>query len=149
MPGDVACRDGFAGYLRRVGGTSLTTVSAGFDIPDFQDKITRELARSPKPTAIFATQVQHTQSLFMQLPRLGLKIPDDISILAGESHPLFETSVPELSRYQGATDRTMRHTVRVVQALLAGQTVSAEPFLITPTYIPGKTVARIPVAPAS
>jgi len=145
LPGDVACREGLSAYLLRVEGrSSLTVLTAGSNALDLQSKLEHLLSRQPRPTVIVTSEPEHTQTLLMFLSRRGLSIPRDMSVVSTDSHPLFEMGFPELTRYRRPSESQLLRTIRMVQNLLAGQSAPAKPLLITPTFVPGKTLAPPP-----
>ena len=54
------------------------------------------MKRADKPTAIFSTSYDLTVGVFKGVYELGLKIPDDISIMAFDSLPLYDLIMPKL-----------------------------------------------------
>ena len=144
-PGDSACREGAGQYLRKSGTPiSITDVVAGNSAPDVQAKLDRILTDRSRPTVIMTTRPSHTQSVLVHLLRSGLRIPEDISLVARDTDPLFELGTPELTRYRSTVAKQAHRAAEVARALLAGHPVSSKPVLITPTFIAGKTLARPP-----
>jgi DNA-binding LacI/PurR family transcriptional regulator len=143
LPGDLACRDAVASYLKnRCDHHSLTVATVGKSTQELQSKLDRMLERQPRPTVIFANAAEHVQTVLMHLQRSGWIIPKDISVVSGDAHALFEANVPELTCYRDATERAIRHTIRMVNSLLAGRPVPPKPFLSTPTFVAGNTLSH-------
>jgi DNA-binding LacI/PurR family transcriptional regulator len=82
--------------------------------------------------------------VYIHLIELGLRIPDDVSLVSRDTHAVLELGIPELARYRSPTLKLAAHTVRLTQALLAGQVVSYKPHLIIPTFVPGSTLVHPP-----
>ena len=144
-PGDLACRDGVIEYLEQLPEpTSLTTITAGRDAQELRADIDRAFRRRPRPTAVITVHASHALTAFTYLPKLGLRVPEDVSMVVGDTHPMFDISLPEMTRYRAVTEKTIGHVGRVVQQLLSGHAPSLKPFLITPTFVAGKTVVRPP-----
>ncbi len=79
--------DRIRGYLSAMhaGGVRVTTdliCSAALgDVADADHRAGELLSRTPRPTAIFATDNVTTQGLYTAIRRLGLRIPDDVSLV--------------------------------------------------------------------
>jgi hypothetical protein len=141
MPGDSACRDGMADYLRQMGpGFSVTELAAGPSASSLEAKLDGLLARRSTVTAIVTMRPQYSLTVFYQLLRSGRRIPEDVSVISRDTHSLLEQGMPNLTCYRTAFSKQAHRASRVVQALLAGRRVSNRPSLIIPTFVAGSTV---------
>lgn len=145
MPGDVACREGFAQGLSKAGQQiSIIDVDAGQSALQLQAKLDWLIAHRPRPTAILTLRPVHTQTAIVHLLRSGLRIPEDISLVSRDTDNLFELGAPELTRYRNMGAKQARRAAQLVQTLLSGYPVPRRPILITPAFVAGKTLGRAP-----
>jgi LacI family transcriptional regulator len=61
--------------------TDLICSAALGDVADADHRAAELLSRTPRPTAIFATDNVTTQGLYTAMRRLGLRLPDDVSLV--------------------------------------------------------------------
>ena len=145
--GDLACRDGFVRYAtQRHGGMAVTEMTAGPGRADLASKLKRLLASQPRPTAILSMRPEYAVMVFIHLLRLGLRVPDDVSLVSRDTHGVLELGVPELTRYRSPAVKLAARAVRLAQSLLAGRPVPPKPHRIIPTFIPGATLTGPPGA---
>jgi DNA-binding transcriptional regulator YhcF (GntR family) len=139
--GDVACRDSVVDTLSRDGkGVRVSEVISPIDSRPLRIKLDSLLAQTQPPTVIFAMRKEFAQTARFHLFQSGLRVPEDISVVSRDSHPLFDNGLPELSRYTISMKRKLRSAIRLVDALLVGRDVPSSPTLIPPTFVPGKTL---------
>ena len=147
MPGDLACRDGVSDYLKQMdAGISITDLAAGPSAAGLEPVLDRLLARQPRPTAILTMRPQYTLTVLIRLLQVGLRIPEDVSLISRDTHSLLELAIPDLTCYRTAFAKQARRAVRVAQSLLAGHLVPPRPNLIIPTFVTGSTLAPRPGA---
>lgn len=143
MPGDLACRDGFADYVtKRKCPMLVAEVPAGTSQSALQLKLDRIMTRRQRPTAILSLVARNTLSVLFYLQQRRLQVPQDVSLVSADTHILLEQGIPEITRYRISTKKQARRIVRLVQSLLTGHAVPAKPSLITPTFVIGSTLAR-------
>lgn len=145
LAGDLAAHDGFMSYIAKVSPpVSITTIPVDDEAEKFHAKLQR-LARSrPRPTALFSNRLAYALSAMFHLLQSGLRIPDDISVVLGDSHSLIDAALPEITRYHDINLNHADRAVRIAQALLAGHPVPLKPSLFIPTFIPGNTLGAPP-----
>jgi DNA-binding LacI/PurR family transcriptional regulator len=99
------------------------------------------LFRSPSPpTALLVARPAHTLLVLLHLLRHGIRVPDDVSVIARDHDPLYESA---LAHYAfDATTFAHRLSRLVLQLVGAGQ-LRAEPHLIFPRYVALHTVRAI------
>lgn len=143
LPGDIATRQGFLRYIEQhAKGVTVADWRGPTDLARRRAALTGLLTGPQRPTAVLTMRPALTFAFLLHASALGLRIPQDISILSRDTHPFFEWTVPELTRYSSAAIRIARRAVRMATRLFAGQSVSPKPSLVTPTFLPGTTVAR-------
>lgn len=143
LPGDLAFRDGASQYLQRAhDGNALTVITANANALDLHLKLGHLMKHRSRPTVLLVMEPEHALAALIHLPRCGLRIPEDVSVVSIASHPLFESGMPELTHYRTTIEIQIRRTVRLIQALLAQNSIPPKPILIMPTFVLGKTLAR-------
>lgn len=144
LPGDRACRDAFHNCFKKAGGVVSIVECAEVGEPvNFRQHLTRLLNNPLRPTAILSMRVHATLPLITHTLASGFRIPQDVSIVLRDTHPLFETGLPEFTRYNNSDNHLARRAVRLASALLSGRKVSAKSSLLMPTFIRGATLADL------
>ena len=78
----------------------------------------RVLAVDDPPTAVFCLADSMAYGVYAAAGRLGLRIPDDVSVLGYDDHPVSRLLTPPLSNYRWPVDELVRHAVeRTVRAI--------------------------------
>jgi DNA-binding LacI/PurR family transcriptional regulator len=120
---------------------TLLTISAGNDSVELHRKLDRALTSATRPTLLFSLLQSHSFSILLHLLEHGHRVPAQVSLIARDLHPLLESARPDLAHYSRPTSQLVSRTLRLTQALLAGRSVPAQPSLITPVFIAGRTLA--------
>lgn len=145
LAGDLACLHGLKNYAQRLPNPiSVTEVVAGPSRVGFVASLDRLLARPERPTAIFCIHVSEALTVLAHVLRMGLRVPQDISLLCRETIPAVDSGLPELTRYRRQVVRQANLTVRIARSMLAGQDVPRRAHLIMPAFVPGGTLAPPP-----
>jgi DNA-binding LacI/PurR family transcriptional regulator/DNA-binding transcriptional ArsR family regulator len=142
--GDEACRQGFRRRIEQASpGTELTEIAAPEDPSRFRTRLDPLLRAPRRPTVLFTMRQPLTLVTLMHVLASGLRMPQEISLVSRDSHPLFEAALPELTRYEGATSALANRIVRITANLLAGRQVAKRPSLVTPVFVPGGTLTHL------
>jgi DNA-binding LacI/PurR family transcriptional regulator len=100
------------------------------------------LSKSERPSVFLAMRPDHTFSVLTSALRLGIRIPKDISLVSRDTHPLFDLAMPGLTRYSSPATTIAKRAVNLAMNILAGRKIPLQPMLVTPTFVPGTTLAR-------
>jgi hypothetical protein len=142
LAGDLACVKGVRAYLALASTpTKLIEINAGPDPRTLRLKLDRMLALTDRPTAIFCLMQSHALTTLLHLLEQGRRLPADVSLIARDLHSLMESAMPDLAHYSRPVIRVTSRALRLTQALLAGRSVPAQPSLINPVFLPGRTLA--------
>jgi DNA-binding LacI/PurR family transcriptional regulator len=145
MPGDLACRDGFLAYLAR---RNRAIVLTEVPIPEGQSavltKIQRLLLQDSPPTAFLSLSPRNTFTILIYLLQAEVKIPQDVSVVACNTHLLLEETVPGLARYRVSSAKLALRVVRIARSLLAGHAVPPKANLIMPKFVRGASLGEAP-----
>jgi LacI family transcriptional regulator len=98
-----------------------------------QRRVNRWLASLPRPIAILAVDAHHARQLAEICHFAGVRIPDDVAILAGDTDELLcEVSTPPLSSVSVACERLGHEAAAMLHRMMAGDDPPKEPVLIAP-----------------
>ena len=75
------------------------------------------LSKTPRPTAIFASNDEMAAGVYRSAHKLGLRIPEDLSIIGFDDGPLAERMLPSLT--------TVRLPIRDIGRRAAGRLIGA------------------------
>lgn len=98
-----------------------------------QRRVNRWLASLPRPIAILAVDAHHARQLAEVCHFGGVRIPDEVAILAGDADELMcEVSTPPLSSISVACERLGHEAAAMLHRMMAGAAPPKEPLLIAP-----------------
>lgn len=98
-----------------------------------QRRVNRWLASLPRPIAILAADAHHARQLAEICHFAGIRIPDDVAILAGDTDELLcEVSTPPLSSISIACERLGHEAAALLHRMMAGEAPPDKPVLIAP-----------------
>lgn len=127
LPDHLAARErqaGFQAAMAEVPGTETCLGEGDFHIPAGEREAERMLRLLPRPTAIFAANDAMAAGALRAAARLGLSVPDDLSVAGFDDSAIARLSHPPLT--------TMRQPVRAMAsqavAMLAGQATTTAQF---------------------
>lgn len=144
LPGDVATRTSFLRYFEQ---RAPHAVASAWQVPDDLEQLRAGLDRLFKlpirPTVVLSLRPTHTFAILLHILGSGLRIPQDISIVSRDTHPMFDSSMPELARYNSTALENATRAVKIAMRILGGRKVRPIPTLVPATFVPGKTLARL------
>jgi LacI family transcriptional regulator len=98
-----------------------------------QRRVNRWMASLPRPIAILAIDAQRARQLAEICHFAGVRIPDDVAILAGDTDELLcEVSTPPLSSVSVACERLGHEAAAMLHSMMNGEDPPEEPVLIAP-----------------
>lgn len=101
----------------------------------------RQFARlSNRPTALFVTKSHAVPAALTILPRLGLAVPRDVSVICREDDPFLGFLVPAVARYSSDASAIARKLARALTRLAAGQPLPATHECIMPHFVAGQSI---------
>lgn len=143
LAGDLASMEGFFDYASQRQ-LVLKQIIVPSDIRSLYKSLER-LLHSPTPlTALMSMRPAYSLALSAWLPAIGKRIPQDISLISRDTHPLIDEGLPHLTRYSSAITDLARKAVRLIETTLHSGQVSLKPTRITPRFIPGTTLDKAP-----
>jgi LacI family transcriptional regulator len=117
-------------------------VCSEYEIRPAKEKSLALFAMTPRPTAIFAGSDATALGVMLQARELGLRIPEDMSLVGFDGMPMVELLGPPLSGVVQPIDELGRLGVEWLTAMLAGKRVEPDQ-----TRLPVTMVTRESVAP--
>lgn len=112
------------------------TTSRGLSWQGIQERTLCWLQRAPRPLAVFVADPVPGVRLTEICNMAGLRVPEEIAILVGDTDDLLcEISDPPLSSIVLASEQIGAASVRILDQLMKGETVSLRTELIPPVRI--------------
>ncbi|MDJ0885521.1 MAG: LacI family DNA-binding transcriptional regulator [Desulfobacterales bacterium] len=142
---EVLSTDRHQGYLQALGEAGITadprlTVRGNFTI-DSGHRACRTLAAlGPMPTAVFCSNDEMAMGAINELRRLGLSVPEDISVVGFDDIVFAGAFHPPLTTIHQPRQAMGKAAMRLLGDLLAGRPVSSEPIMMpTELIVRGST----------
>lgn len=140
VAGDLVSEEGFQeGTVGRPGVKTTLLRHTGTPV-DLAAKLSALFKSPSPPTALLVARPAHTLLVLLYLLRHGIRVPDDVSVIARDHDPLYESALDHYAF--DATTFAHRLSRLVLQLVGAGQ-LRAEPHLIFPRYVALNTVRAI------
>ena len=138
VAGDLASEEGFAeGAGGPTDRTETIVVRHSGTIASLTARLDALFARARPPTALLVAKPQHVFLTIVYLLRRGIRVPDDVSLIARDYDHLFE-DVTSHYRIEG---ETFAHRLsRLMLQMVNDRRLPIEPNLIFPRYVPAGTV---------
>jgi len=104
------------------------------------------LAHDRRPTAIFAANDEMAFGVIKVAHQLGLKIPDDLSLVGFDGTPFSTFVVPSLSTIIRQTDAMARFATQKMLAQINGEADEARAIetMISPRFVPRESTGPVP-----
>ncbi len=104
-------------------------------------RLRRFAALRDRPTALFVTKTLALPTTYTFLPRLGIEIPRDLSVICREDDPFLEYLVPAVARYSSDASAIARRLAFALTRLAGGQPLRVTHDRLMPRFVPGQSVA--------
>lgn len=145
-PGLMSVRERWDGFARAMGEAGLSIAPEDVHLRDYsrafgEEAARRILARSPRPTAIFASSDYLAIGVLTAFHKAGVRVPEDISLVGFDDMPFADLLNPPLTTIRQPVARMGRIAFQLLLALMTGQ--PAAPL----TRLPVELITRGSVAP--
>ena len=134
------CERGFRAVLERAGGEALAVYH-----PRDRDGLLRTLRRlyTPRdfPTAVVVINSLDYLTTISFLTRMGLRVPEDISVVSRTDDAFMMALLPEPTRYRASPHALARRIFRFLLPLVEGRPLPRPHARIMPEFIPGQSLA--------
>lgn len=123
----------------RFADANLTVLRCNEEPLDICRAVDRLMAEPVTPTALVGGRAAITLTAFSHLTRIGLRVPQDISLLSIEWGPYLDIVVPRIAHYRISPDRFARQVARVIVRHSIG---TGHATYLTPEFVPGASLCR-------
>jgi LacI family transcriptional regulator len=129
-------------------GLEVRVVNSPHSVDGATEVATRVLARTPRPTAVFALSDSIACGVYAAARAAGLDIPGDLSVAGYDDHPIGRVLTPELTSVSWGAVGVARMAADVLGDAIAGE-AAARRISVRPTLVPrGSTSVRRAAAAA-
>lgn len=102
--------------------------------------VKRLMQRRPTPTALLVNNPFHYLTVVGSLARLGLRVPEDVSVVSRDGEPYFPYLIPAPTHYMIDPRHFARSLLVPVLQLLQGGVITKRVLHIMPEFRPGQSV---------
>lgn len=107
-----------------------------------------EMMRRPDaPTALLVSRAAYVLTVMGHLMRRGLRLPQDVALIARDHEPFLDSMVPSVARYVQSSQIMAHRICSAVLELLENGLVSPANCLIMPEFKTGETLGPMPPRP--
>ena len=141
--GDQLTMQGFLDAFRRAGITGAEPRAIHHDgtVAGIGRVMEATFAREEPPTALLVSYPFQVLSVMGHLTRLGLRIPDDVSVVSRDHDSCLEHVVPSIARYSCDPSLFARKLSRLTMRLARGEPTAPIQVRIMPGFVSGQSVA--------
>ncbi len=104
--------------------------------------VDRLMSEPVRPTVLIGARAASMLTAFSHLTRLGLRVPQDISLLSIEWEPFLDMVVPRIAHYEIPPAQFAR---QIARAFLRPAARHAEATYLNPQFVSGASLRRLPV----
>lgn len=102
----------------------------------------RLLKTQPLPTAWLVFRQGHFFTVFSHLLRMGIRVPQDVSLVCRDADLYIHDLVPDPTRYYWDVGTVARHAAKLAIRYISGQYLPGERVNLMPDFIPGQTLGK-------
>lgn len=102
--------------------------------------------RTHRPTAILATRTYCYVAIMSHLAKLGVRVPQDISIISRDTDPLFDYMLPPPAHFAFTADAFARQLYAMCEKIIHRELLLHTAVEILPEFIRGESVGPAPAA---
>lgn len=113
--------NGYKSALQDSDKNIIEVIGSDFTIENGYKSALKLFENSQKPTAIFSLSNQITIGVMKAARELGLKIPDDLSLISFDDQPYFELTEPAITSVRQPVERIGKKAVQVLFELMEGK----------------------------
>ncbi len=95
------------------------------------------------PTAVIVANAYCCLSVLTALTRLGLRVPEDVSLISRDDDPYLAYLEPEPARYNADGAALARKAMLLIRTLLEGGDAKMEPIRLVPRFTAGGSLRKI------
>lgn len=140
--GQDACGLGFHEMIAKTPGASGESIHHASDVGEVRRLMRKTFGGPRRPTAILVANSYFYLTVSGVLQELGLRVPDDVSLICTDSDHFLPYMVPEASRYAFDHELFARKLAQKVRKIVQGEPLSRPHIRIFPLHRPGASIAR-------
>jgi LacI family transcriptional regulator len=106
--------------------------TAGYGLGEATDRARELLSRSPRPTAAFCFADGFAYGVYQAARELGIRIPEDLSVIGYDDHPISAVLGPPLTTFSWNSRRLMETAVSMLLAAIEGRPADGRRVVIRP-----------------
>lgn len=130
----------FAGALPPGSPAPLVLEHSG-ELAEIRSLLHRLARLGQRPTALFVTKSHAIPAVLTILPRLGLQVPGDLSVICREDDPFLEYLDPAVARYASDSSAIAHKLAFALARIVAGEKILPKHQLLMPRFVPGESIA--------
>ncbi len=140
--GDLESEEGFLEGVARSNRTDVQASVIRHDrtVADIEKKLNALIRRPERPTAILVSQSVYVLTVMGHLMRCGLRLPQDMAVIARDHESFLELMVPSVASYVQNSETMAKRVSSAVLEMLESGMVSPANHLIMPEFREGETL---------
>ncbi len=139
--GQNACESGFREMVEKTAGTMVTALRHSANIQEVRQMIIKQMSRKPRPTGILIASSYYYLTVSGTLHQLGLRVPEDVSLICTDSDHFLPYMVPEASHYVFSHETFARKLAQKVNKIVHSEPLPQLHVQIFPTFVAGASLA--------
>ena len=139
--GDLSIKAGLSAILSKAHDASVqfSVIACNEEANDICHAVDLSLAASARPSVVICLRSNFVATTVTHLLRLGLRVPQDVSLLSIDWEPYLDFLVPRISHYKISP---VGFAMQIARAL--DTTRNPAPIYMTPQFIKGASLHRLP-----
>lgn len=141
--GDVASEAGFVEAVRQSPHADASAIICPHDatVSGICNALRRLMDQRPGPTALLVANPNHYLTTVSRLRQMGLRVPEDVSIISRDDDPFLSYLLPTPARYVTNSDVLAKSLLWPILELLEGGAVTHREIHIMPSFVRGDSLA--------
>lgn len=120
---------------------TVTVISDDETVDGLRSALSGAMAMKDPPTLLLVTEANQTLPVLGILREMGLRVPEDVSVIIRDHEPYLARSVPELTRYSFDWIKFGRNAGRLLSSVMESGSGKNTMLTLLPEFIRGKTLA--------
>jgi LacI family transcriptional regulator len=130
-----------AAESRRLG-LEVDAATAGWGLRDATARARELLRRTPRPTAAFCFADAFAYGVYEAARELGIRIPDELSVIGYDDHPISAVLTPPLTTFNWDSKRLMQTAVGMLLSTIEGTPLPRRRVIVVPELRERGSAAR-------
>lgn len=134
------CEMGFRDVVEKTSDASVTALYHSPNIEEIRQLLIKALSKKNRPTGILVANSYYYLTVSGILHQMGLRVPEDISLICTDSDHFLPFMVPEASHYDFSHETFARKLSQKVKKIVHGQPLQQKDTRIFPSFVPGASI---------